>query len=545
MLVSGTGIPDGATVSSVTSDTSFELSASTTGGSVTNGTLTFTRAKKYYNFQTNLFQATKTRLNNVSLVGGIYNGSIEFPKIPSPNKYYANQYDFYLFAEDSYGTNHAEYKEVRLSDNSIDINSSTGSNSNLLHKIIYQTPNVTITLGSGSLNETVTGTFGTQEILTSRGSSVGKTAFSFTATVTSTRTLTIKKQPANNDVYSLVTRTPVATPLDIPGEDIYPTVTAADKVVNGTVSSGTNVTMDDDFTGLWAVGDKITGNAAFDARTQANAVTVTAVNVGSNAKVFTMSEAIAIDDDETLSFSNRRNYRWSLDNITGLAAGMVQNKGVHFAVKPTIKEYLTQTTVLEGEENEYKIDNVRAPALDTLGALPTIARHSITKINTTVQPGSVTFSEQALLTFGGGANAQIISYGSPEINILTGYDVEFSDLAIALDEVSTTTTASTIGASSTSVVITNRAGIMDGISTVSGIGIDSSAVNPTVSSGAGSVTGAGTIVLSAAQELEDGITLTFPGASTIATITGNIQVNKVGNENMRLDFDLEKLLTMH
>ena len=86
---------------------------------------------------------------------------------------------------------------------------------------------------------------------------------------------------------------------------------------------------------------------------------------------------------------------------------------------------------------------------------------------------------------------------------------------------------------------------MDGISTVSGIGIDSSAVNPTVSSGAGSVTGAGTIVLSAAQELEDGITLTFPGASTIATITGNIQVNKVGNENMRLDFDLEKLLTMH
>jgi hypothetical protein len=42
MLVSGTGIPGGATVSSVTSDTAFELSASTTGGSVTNGTLTFT-----------------------------------------------------------------------------------------------------------------------------------------------------------------------------------------------------------------------------------------------------------------------------------------------------------------------------------------------------------------------------------------------------------------------------------------------------------------------------------------------------------------------
>ena len=42
MSVSGTGIPTDATVSSVTDNTEFELSASTTGGSVTNGTLTFT-----------------------------------------------------------------------------------------------------------------------------------------------------------------------------------------------------------------------------------------------------------------------------------------------------------------------------------------------------------------------------------------------------------------------------------------------------------------------------------------------------------------------
>ena len=70
-------------------------------------------------------------------------------------------------------------------------------------------------------------------------------------------------------------------------------------------------------------------------------------------------------------------------------------------------------------------------------------------------------------------------------------------------------------------------------------------IGPKVVSGAGSVTGAGTIVLSAAQTLENGIELTFPGASTIATITGNIKVNKVGNENVTLQFDLEKLLTMH
>ena len=41
MGVSGTGIPTGATIASVTSTTSFELSVSTTGGAVTDGTLTF------------------------------------------------------------------------------------------------------------------------------------------------------------------------------------------------------------------------------------------------------------------------------------------------------------------------------------------------------------------------------------------------------------------------------------------------------------------------------------------------------------------------
>ena len=41
MSVSGTGIPSGATVSSITNSTTFELSASTTGGNLSNQTLTF------------------------------------------------------------------------------------------------------------------------------------------------------------------------------------------------------------------------------------------------------------------------------------------------------------------------------------------------------------------------------------------------------------------------------------------------------------------------------------------------------------------------
>jgi hypothetical protein len=52
--VSGTGIPAGATIDSITDGTTFELSASTTGGSVTNGTLTFNTSKAVYQINVGL-----------------------------------------------------------------------------------------------------------------------------------------------------------------------------------------------------------------------------------------------------------------------------------------------------------------------------------------------------------------------------------------------------------------------------------------------------------------------------------------------------------
>jgi len=493
----------------------------------------------YYNFQTNLFQTTKTGLYRKKLLNNGYKVNVSFPGITD-----ADKYDVYLFSETT-STKHGDYIEVRFPDGSIDINSSTGSNSNLVQKVIYQTLDVTITLSGYSPNGTITGIGSdSQVITTSRNASTAIIPFSFIVTTGTSNTLKINTQPLSGDVATFLTQTVNATPINLEAEDIYPAVTAANKVVNGDVEDGaTNVTMDDDFTGLWAVGDRITGNAALDARTQATAVTVTAINVGSNAKVFTMSEAINIDNDETLSFSNRRNYRWSLDNIYKLTSGMRQVEGGFFGgVQPIIKEYLVQTTVNEGQPDEYKVDNVRVPALDALGILPVTTRNATTNVETTVQTGNVTFSEQALLTFGGGSNARIFSYGESEINRLTGYDVELTDLAVALTEITTTTTAAVNN--STSVPITNRIGISDNISTVSGIGIDSTVANPTVSSGAGSVTGAGTIVLSAAQTLENGVTLTFPGAGSVATITGNIKVNKAGNENVVLRFDLDRFLSM-
>ena len=504
-------------------------------------TLEIKSGANYYNFQTNLFQATKTNLSNISLTGGTYNTNIQFPSVTA-----GAQYDVYLTT--GVDTKHAEYKQVRFLDGSVDINSSTGSNSNLIQKVIYQTLDVTITINGYSPNGTVTGANTTPATIeTSRDKSTSKIPFTCVFTVTSTRTLSVNKQPVSSDMMAFVTAT-VGNPVDIPGEDIYPTRVGSD-TVDGALEAVTKAVMDTAVASTMNVGDRVEGGDI----PSASVVTVVALNPdGDNVKEFSVSEAINADDGATLTFAPRRNYRWEMlstsVDLSKITNGMRQPASTFFASQATVKDYVDSVTIFENERNEEKIEKLRIPGVDTRSIQPLIVRDGTTKVVTTTTGSStnpiyLTFDQQALLTFSEGANAKLFSYGTSEINRLTGYDVEFSDLAVALTEVSTTTTAAV--SASTSVPVTQRAGIMDGISTVSGIGIDPSVANPTVSSGAGSVIGAGTLVLSAAQTLEDGITLTFPGAGTIATVTGNIKINNVGNEDVTLRFDLEKFLTMH
>ena len=254
----------------------------------------------YYNFQTNLFQATETGLSDITIGTNFYTGNITFPKVAA-----GAQYDVFLFSESNHNTRHAEYIEARANDGSIDINSSTGSNSNLVQKVIYQTLDVTIGLGSFSPAGTVTGTLGTQTITASRNRAVSKTAFTLTNTVTSTRTLTINKQPGDSDVMSFIEATVGASGINIPGEDIYPAVTNTD-TVDGAVTSGTRYVMDTNVATKMAVGDKITTatkTSRTDGAVELEALTkiviedtvAAAMNVGDAVTgVPTLDEALAV-----------------------------------------------------------------------------------------------------------------------------------------------------------------------------------------------------------------------------------------------------------
>ena len=209
----------------------------------------------YYNFKTNSFQSTKTGLNNIHISGGKHSGNIKFPEVAA-----ANKYDIFLFAETIYNTKHSKYNEVRFADHTIDINSSTGSNSSLVQKVIYQTLDVDITISGHSPNSTITNASNTSAtITTSRNKSNAKIPFSLTWTSTALRTLKINRQPKASDITSRVTRAVSLSPVDIPGENIRQSVKTG--TINGAKSgSGTTVTIDEVAATVAAVGDRLTGS---------------------------------------------------------------------------------------------------------------------------------------------------------------------------------------------------------------------------------------------------------------------------------------------
>ena len=309
----------------------------------------------YYNFQTNAFQAAATKLGNISMPGSLYGQisryetSITFPAITD-----ADQYDFYLFVIDTENTRHADYNESRFADGSLDINTTKGSDSNLVKKVIYQTLDVSLTISSYSTGGAITSyTAGTDVITLSRGKSKPSIPFSITAVVAS-GALSIDRQPTPDDIAAFVERTAGATPIKLDTENEYPTardaftgddvngavtsgsvvrmdntdlsavIAIGDKItaatttdtVDGAVTSGIKVVMDNNVADKMAVGDQITGNPALDA----TVVTVAALNPDTdNVKEFSMSEAVEISDGATLRFSSKVNR--SLTTVTVVETG--------------------------------------------------------------------------------------------------------------------------------------------------------------------------------------------------------------------------------
>ena len=496
----------------------------------------------YYNFKTNAFAAAKSRLKQKSLGNnGKYSGNIVFPTITDND-----QYDLYLFAESHYDTFHAKHREIRFGDESLDLNSSIGSNSNLLQKVIYQYTDTTITLtpafeASASVSwydSTVSDT-----IVVGRGKGSGKQPFTMTLQAPAAKAIQILRQPTANDWFFGIAIRCDSLKL-IEGEDIWAGAARDTDTVDGAVSGDDKIVMDANVADNMKVNDRVTGTGI----SSASVVTVVELNPDDdNVKEFSVSEAVSLDDGVTLTFTPAYHRRFGTrtdhadGNVIGLYSGLKES--LHITNPGTIGSYEDSTTYTTETLNEdgsvteqtNTTINVSAAAIDTTGFKPTVVNGKVTK-----QDGLICFETALIADRATTETFQFYLHGSESVESYFNTEVKFTDLKVALTAPTTTTTEAT--SSHATIAVADREGVINNVSTVSGIGIDSSVANPTITSG-GSADGAGDWVMSATQTLESGITLTVGETSRNVTITGNIEVLNCGNSDFTIYMDIYKFLT--
>jgi len=501
----------------------------------------------YYDFSSNTFGSIYKRLKNRKCINGTFNGIIVFPEGGLSSGNNPNIYNVYLYAEHALGTTHVPYIEARFADDSLDINSSTGSNSSLLEKVLYQHPSVDVFISAGSVSSsapshlaglsTAGSTFTLQ-----RGKGTGVLGFAITTTLNSSKVGRILKQPQSNDINSFVTFTP-KHPLPIAGDTVLGEAVALE-ISNLPRSNSTTFTVTE--IGAAAVGMTLKGVAFDGIHDKDFPVTITAIS--SNTITINKSVSIAnVVANVAVNAHNVTYRRFVVDSTTSihtLVPGLICI-GTSVADNTTISRFLDTTsytvekTADDGSVSEetFTVVNTDIPALDTLGQKPTITNGVVSK-----QLGAITFNQkQSVGTIGA---TKAYSYGQGTLATTTGIQAEFTNLAIELAEVSTTINDTDADGSTalTTFDIASASGVMDDVSIMSGVNLNSGVVAPVVTN----ISSETITVTPGAHNLQNGQVVKFNGAGRVFTITGNVEfqnVDPVINTTTNINFDLEKLIS--
>ena len=347
--------------------------------------------------------------------------------------------------------------------------------------------------------------------------------------------------------------------------------------VNGAIADGDKIVLDENVASIMSVGDQVLGCAAcgtsiivvktlnpdtdnvkefeielegggdastaftdderltFSSKVNRKHTTVTVVETSSTATDFTMSNAIQFREAQELNFTPRANFQWPVNNITNVTKGLELLPGTNIVSDSVTSDYEDSIVLFEGTEQEETVIKNRASYKDAKDSTPTVVKGVVT-----TQAGNIVFNKQQSLAFGG-ATRYLLGYGATNVLNAYGYDVIITDLKVSLNDIKTTTTAAVSNSATIPVASVN--GILPNVSTISGIGIDASKADPTITARS-ATSGAGNLTASAAQTLESGQEFTFSGAGQIATITGNIEILRSGTANQTIYIDVEKLLSI-
>ena len=177
------------------------------------------------------------------------------------------------------------------------------------------------------------------------------------------------------------------------------------------------------------------------------------------------------------------------------------------------------------------------PAVDPFGKNVTAVDRNG---RTTAQAGNIVFNVQQADALKSDVGVRIFAHGQQGIEALTGVKVELNVTGMSHSgstnpaaPLASTTTSGAVS-SSTTIGLADVGAVSQGM-TVSGVGINAAAANPTVVSKS---TDDGS-----AQTLESGQTLFFNGGADTITIRGTLKVSNMAINNVDIFFDVERFLT--
>ena len=498
----------------------------------------------YYDFSTNTFGSTQKKLKNRKLNNGVYRDSIVFPAGSLSYGDNPNTYTLMLFAESAYGTRHIDHVEKRFPDSELDLNSSIGSNSNLMEKVIYQFPETRVsyfaTQQGGSLSGGFTGMSATTDIFNiQRGLGSGKLSLKTIATLASTKAGAITRQPQISDFFAYTART-LLEPVEIPGvttpqdsEDRSATITSFPSNANQfTINSAAE----------WAVGMTVKGIAIDGIHDIDSPVIITGISTNDITinKSITITSSVANAAVEAYDIRYRR---WKCDEIQGLTPGMIAFSG-GVSAGTTISQYIDvtnqtiETVDKDGGINEETVvyTNFNIPALDPSGNTPD---WQYGKLNT--QKGIITFDTPQVVASNRNVATKFHAYGKNGIEKLTNCSFNVTDLTVTVADVTTTVNDTDADGNTPLSVftVTSASGILDDVSVVSGVNISGEYGDPVVTN----ISTNDITVSPSNQYLQNGQTLTFSGAGRVFTISADIEFEKVDGAGFDLAIDVDKFIT--
>ena len=503
----------------------------------------------YYNFKTRTWSANSYRQTNTQVASGNYSINVDFPAQASLKTFTIN---VYAETVSNIRTKHVAISEVKYADGSLNTNASTGSDSDIVTKTLYQDviKNLYLSVASPTKSHQSTGT--TNGAVSSNRMIIDEDA----------------TDPNIVEVGDLISCTGIASALGVlvtkinpDGDNIHEIEMSAADVV----SDGVTVTFFPAFRGIIPNHISSTSGRA--------ALEVTSGSYGSYTFSITITaqasrgfSSIRLPTTEDLCFINAVTfgsaalpitgedissstfYRWPITNIANIASGMAldpsrSSTGANTTTPAKISDYNVSKTLQRiNESNPYYTDfedyterDVFVSGVDPIGnAITAIDRNG----RITAQAGNIAFSVQQADALKADADVLIIAQGAKAIRKATGMSVSVSDTTITPTQVSTTTTAAS--SASTTIALTEVGNVLVG-QTVRGVGINAAVANPIVVSKS-AATGGANIVVSSAQTLEDGITLFFDGPSNELLMKGTIYVTDMPITDTTLYFNVEGFL---